>query len=130
VYLLTREAPVYGFTGAGKPFSSDHTSLVIPRRMNRASERFAIGRALWHAACTFGSGSYLITSARTATQQVGRAFAAELLAPAAGIRELLGAQAASAAPEDMAFVADCFGASEMVIAHQVENQITGGRDVA
>lgn len=130
VHVSIREASASGFTGAGRTSSPDHTNLVIARHLNRPSERFAIGRALWHAANSFPSGSYLITSSGAATQQVGRAFAAEMLAPAAGIRQLLGDQAFAAPPEDVADVAEHFGASEWVIAHQVENQLQDDRDVS
>lgn len=135
VQVSIREASASGFTGAGRTSSPDHTNLVIARHLNRPSERFAVARALWHAADTLpagvnvGSGSYLITSSGAATQQVGRAFAAELLAPAAGIRHLLGDQALAAPPEDVADVAEHFGASEWVIARQVENQIQDDGDV-
>lgn len=129
VYVSIREASASGFTGAGRTSSPDHTNLVIARPLNRPSERFAIGRALWHAADTLPSGSYLITSSGAATQQVGRAFSAELMAPAAGIRQLLGDQASAAPPEDIASVAEHFGASEWVIAHQVKNQLQDDRDV-
>jgi len=129
VHVSVREASASGFTGAGKTSSAEHTTLVIPRHTNRASERFAIGRALWHAADTLPSGSYLITSSGAATQQVGRAFAAELLAPAAGIRQLLGDQAIAAAPEDVASVAEHFRASEWVIVHQIQNQLQDDRNV-
>jgi len=129
VHVSIREASASGLTGAGRTSSPDHTNLVIARHLNRPSERFAIGRALWHAADSLPSGSYLITSSGAATQRVGRAFAAELLAPAAGIRQLLGDQASAAPPEDVADVAEHFGASEWVIAHQVENQLQDDRDV-
>jgi hypothetical protein len=129
VHVSVREASASGLTGAGRTFSPDHTNLVIARHLNRPSERFTAGRALWHAADTLPSGSYLITSSGAATQQVGRAFAAELLAPAAGIRQLLGDQALAAPPEDVASVAEHFGASEWVIALQVKNQLQDDRDV-
>jgi len=112
------------FTGAGQGVDEDTlTNLVLLREMREPSRRFAMSRALWHAATTAGGQGYLLTVARTTSQQIGRAFAAELLAPGAGIEELLLGDPRAAAPEELALVAEHFRTSGMVIEHQVQNQL-------
>jgi hypothetical protein len=124
VNVAAKEANVPEFTGVGTRLNGDElVSLVLLRPMREANQRFAMSRALWHATTTKDSGGYLLTSARTGTQQAGRAFAAELLAPASGIRELLAVDPRGAAPEDLAAVAEHFQVSGMVVGHQVQNQL-------
>jgi Zn-dependent peptidase ImmA (M78 family) len=69
----------------------------------------------------------LITKSYTDLQKVGRAFAAELLAPAEGIRNKLPLPPSEAVQEDLGFVAEHFGVSPILIEHQLENQILSGR---
>lgn len=122
VSVETADAPE--FSGVGKCVDKDALIyLVLLRDMREPSRRFAMSRALWHGAETKGRDGYLLTNARTSRQQIGRAFAAELLAPGAGIRELLPGDARAAAPEELAVVAEHFRTSGMVIGHQVENQL-------
>jgi len=99
-------------------------SALAPDRMRVAvisgwpqsetSQRFLQARALWHPIFAGERGHLLLTSSASPTQQITRAFAAELLAPADGIKEML-----SGAPASM--VADHFGVSELLIDHQIEN---------
>jgi Zn-dependent peptidase ImmA (M78 family) len=81
------------------------------------------GRALWHALFEQDSRRFLITSSYTERQKVERAFAAELLAPAAGVQRQLGVGADEATIEDLDDVGDHFGVSSLLIGHQVENQL-------
>jgi Zn-dependent peptidase ImmA (M78 family) len=66
---------------------------------------------------------FLITSAYGPAQKRERAFAAELLAPAAGLREMLGEDAKSVGDVDVARIADQFGVQELVVIHQIENNL-------
>ena len=66
---------------------------------------------------------FLITSAYGPVQKRERAFAAELLAPAAGLREMLGADVKSVGDVDLARISDHFGVQELVVIHQVENNL-------
>lgn len=64
----------------------------------------------------------MLSAAGSQDEQAARAFAAELLAPAVGIRELLGGDR----PDDVAFesIARRFGVSPLVVQHQYDNQLT------
>ena len=64
---------------------------------------------------------FLLTTAQSFGQQSGRAFAAELLAPADGIRQLLGGE--TPWPEDIGKIATHYNVSEYIINHQIDNQI-------
>ncbi|MGH9066499.1 MAG: hypothetical protein ACRD0J_03120 [Acidimicrobiales bacterium] len=96
-----------------------YARLVLGWKPSPASELFVAARSLW--SLWFDQGSVaLLTGASSWRQQVSRAFAAELLAPAEGIQELLGGRPATAwGPA----IADHFGVSDLVIEHQVDNQL-------
>ncbi len=109
------------FVAAGRRFrdgAAIATTLASP-----AGGRFAAARALWHAAHATESMAFLLTTGRSASQRAGRAFAAELLAPAAGIRQLLGAHAVKAPVEDIEMVAEEFGVAGLLVTHQIDNQL-------
>jgi len=91
--------------------------------MTSPNQRFAQARALWHFVFGVPSQSFLLTPAHTDRQRVERAFAAELLAPAEGIRERLQSDEVEFTFEDVEAIARDFGVSPMVIRHQIENQI-------
>lgn len=93
----------------------------LPKATRQVSRRFEVARQLgdllaagpedrWHP----------VTSLRTARQQFQRAFAAELLCPAAGLSRLLGA---GRSEEDLLAAADHFEVAESVVHHQIENQL-------
>ena len=93
-----------------------------------ASKRFAVARTLWHASRAARASAFLLTTSRSTSQSAGRAFAAELLAPAGGIRDLLGLDPAKAPPEEIERVADEFKVSSMVVKHQIDNQLLPSTD--
>lgn len=61
----------------------------------------------------------LLTRARSSRQQMGRAFAAEFLAPSAGLRECVHGHALD--EEEVADLASRFGVSALVVERQIEN---------
>lgn len=79
----------------------------------------AIGRAISQP----DRHTFLISSARSQSDRIARAFAAELLAPADGIRELIGIPGGDI---DAIFerVSEHFQVSPFVVRHQFENQLT------
>ncbi|MGH9129778.1 MAG: ImmA/IrrE family metallo-endopeptidase [Acidimicrobiales bacterium] len=93
----------------------DQACLVLGSRQRAEGQLFASARCLWSLLFEPGEQCYLLTASRSRRQQASRAFAAELLAPAEGIRELLGDPNVS--------VPDHFGVSETVIERQIENQL-------
>jgi hypothetical protein len=108
------------------PGDSARPTIVLGGVAGPSGTRFIQGRALWHRLAKDGS-TFLITKSYTDLQKVGRAFAAELLAPAEGIRNKLPLPPSEAVQEDLGFVAEHFGVSPILIEHQLENQILSGR---
>lgn len=101
-------------------------AIVLGRAAGASGTRFIQGRALWHR-LTKDESTFLITTSYTDPQKVERAFAAELLAPAEGIRIKLSVSPSEAVQEDLGFVAEHFGVSPILIENQIENQILSGR---
>lgn len=92
--------------------------LGMARRSPRA-ERFALARAAFLAPpVDAGFDGRLVTDSLSWEQAASRAFAAELLAPAAALRERLGKVADDST---VASLADEFDVAERVIEHQIEN---------
>lgn len=88
----------------------------------RHGRTFAAARALGRALARPAQRSFLLSPARGPDERVARAFAAELLAPAAGIRAILDALG-SEDEEAFEVVAGHFGVSPMLIQHQYDNQL-------
>jgi hypothetical protein len=99
---------------------------VLGRRSRPSGERFALARSMWHFIWEDGT-YFLVTGAYTDRLKTERAFAAELLAPAAGIAEKLGVDPHSATEEDLEDVAQHFGVQPVLVSHQVRNQLMGAR---
>lgn len=94
--------------------------LCTNRELRVENLRFSCGRALWHGLVE-PTGPFVLTRARTYRQKIERAFAAELLAPAKGITDLLEDTAYPPDPQDVESVAEHFGVSPVVVDHQIEN---------
>jgi hypothetical protein len=119
--VLTDPVGDRGLEGIGG-LSWERTPVVIlgSERPPR-SRRFATARSLLRFLRQ--EDRFLITSAYGPAQKRERAFAAELLAPAAGLREMLGADVKSVGDVDVARISDYFGVQELVVIHQVENNL-------
>lgn len=86
------------------------------------SRSFLRSRALYMAMRTTTRGPRLVTDARTWDQRASRAFAAELLAPRAGVRlRFDSAVRRFGRDEAELHVADHYGVSPMIIRHQLDN---------
>jgi hypothetical protein len=97
----------------------DGRTRVVPAHVVKPIGRtFTVARALALAA-EASSGSSLLTKARTSRQRLGRAFAAELLAPAAGIRLQLPSQLPTV--DDIEACAEYYGVRPLTIEHQIHN---------
>ena len=81
------------------------------------TRRFLFCRAL--AEAMSGDGDALITRVHTERQQRNRAFAAEFLAPSSGLRQRVSRSVMDR--EEVDDLAEEFGVSSWVIAHQIEN---------
>jgi hypothetical protein len=106
-----------GYSDAGGPV------IVLGREVVADSRRFSQARGLWRILATPDTSRFLLTSARSTPQSVGRAFAAEVLAPAAGIRRLLDGDSELVFSDDLDRIGAHFGVSPWVIRHQAENQL-------
>ena len=85
---------------------------------SRFGQARALGRALTHP----GQDHFILSAASGRDERVARAFAAELLAPADGIRLTLDAIGQS---DDSALetIAQHYRVSPLVVRHQYDNQI-------
>lgn len=101
-------------------------AVALGRRVNTSATRFVLGRVLWHRLAT-DEPSFLITTAYTDRQKIERAFAAELLAPAAGIEARLEVPPNEAVHKDLGSVAEHFGVSTILVEHQIDNQVLTNR---
>jgi hypothetical protein len=111
-----------GLLAVGAAADQSDPVVVTGQRRPADSRRFTLARALWHYfwdSETF----FIVTTAYTDLQKVERAFAAELLAPADGIAELLTSRPEAASPEDLDQLAHEFRVSSMVVEHQLQNQL-------
>lgn len=101
-------------------------AVVLPDEPRRPeTTRFAQARALGLSLLT-DRHAILLNLVSTDLTKASRAFAAELIAPSAGIAEYL---AALGSVSDRGFdaIADRYGASPLVIAHQYANQLAATR---
>lgn len=112
------------FQGLGGLTRQGGETLMLSRPFPEEATRFAGARALWHFAIDNTADRFLLTGAHGDRQSVARAFAAELLAPADGISELLGTGGEMASEEDIESVATAFRVSSVVVGHQILNQLT------
>jgi hypothetical protein len=83
-------------------------ALVLRRPSKKVASRFASARALWHLAHDPSPDRFLLTTSHADRQRVERAFAAELLAPAQGVRQLVSDDCGVVAFEDLEDVAEQF----------------------
>ena len=106
-----------GRDGAGYP------RLVTNQSRHTTSRRFRIARSLYFlSSADYPSTPRLITAAHTWDQRASRAFAAELLAPAAVLRTAIADQLSDELIDDLA---SKFNVSSWVIEHQLANQDIG-----
>lgn len=99
-----------------------HVQVIIGGASGAASTRFFAARALWRAA-NVDARPYLLTTAPTFEQRVERAFAAEFLAPAAGLRTMVDRGRKVVSTDDAERIGRHYKVSPVVIAHQLENQL-------
>jgi hypothetical protein len=112
VHIAEGDRGYRALSGVGvRPGPGTAVNLVLARRMREVDQRFAASRALWHS-LTEAERPFLLTSAASSRQRAGRAFAAEFLAPAEGIRSLLDDYNALDPEEVVADIADHFRAPD------------------
>lgn len=93
--------------------------LLTAGERSGPAQRFRLARAAFFPVTrSLGSSARLLTAAVTRPQRASRAFAAELLAPAASLARRI---SGSLNDEDVEHLAEEFLVSPLVIRHQVEN---------
>lgn len=112
-----------GLLAAGDSVDGANPVVVIGHNRMEPARRFTLARALWHYLWGEDGGLFLVTTSYTDRQKVERAFAAELLAPAEGIAQILDLSPESASTEDIEQVAEHFKVSTFVVEHQLKNQL-------
>jgi hypothetical protein len=99
--------------------------LLLGHKLPKSNVRFAQARALWHLLSGSEGEHFLVTNSNSGRQKAARAFAAELLAPAQGIAELL--EGSTYVDQSTAErVGAHFGVSPLVVQHQIDNQLATG----
>jgi hypothetical protein len=107
----------------GLDSASSAPLLVIPGTRTERAERFRLARAAFFpVTMNIAGGARLLTGSVTRPQRAARAFAAELLAPAAALRGRVSGRVSDQEVEDLA---DEFRVSTLVILHQLENHDIG-----
>jgi len=99
--------------------SDDSGPQVATSKQRDTSKTYLLARSICDYLCMASEESALLTRVGSDRQKRNRAFAAELLAPADGIRELLSGSRISR--DEIAEIADHFNASEWLVEHQVRN---------
>jgi hypothetical protein len=112
-----------GLQALGGAGANNQPSLILAKNVGQGPARFSEARALWFLLHRPDRAQYLVTESRSDENRLNRAFAAEVLAPAGGIAELLGEWPASATQSDIEFAAEHFQVSPVLIERQIENQL-------
>ena len=118
---VVHPAPLRELDGMGT--AQDGIRLALRRAVSPGPGRFASARALWHGLNDRPGSPFLLTRAQTVRQKAERAFAAELLAPAAGIERLVSDMGGLVDQDDLESIAQRFGVTPIVIEHQIDNQL-------
>jgi hypothetical protein len=99
--------------------SNDVGPQVATSKDRTSGKTYLLARSICDYLCTDSEESALLTRASSDRQKRNRAFAAEMLAPAEGIRELL--SGSRIAPDEIVEIAAHFRVSEWLIQHQIQN---------
>lgn len=125
ITTVNRKAPDLSLQALGTGAGYSRPVVAIGQSRLATSTRFTLSRALWHYIWD-DSPLFVVTTAHTYRQRVERAFAAELLAPAEGIAQLLEGPPETASQEELEQISQRYGVSSMVIQHQLSNHLIPG----
>ncbi len=100
--------------------SDEGAPVAIIGDAGQAGNRFRLARTVYLRHFTLSGQAHrrLVTEAHTWEQRASRAFAAEFLAPAAGLSKHLGGRAS---PSEIDELADHYGISSQAVGHQIGN---------
>ena len=113
---LERESPLE----AALTRSDEGAAVAIVGDAGQAGNRFRLARTVFlhHFSRNGRMPRRLVTEAHTWEQRASRAFAAEFLAPAAGLSKQLGGRASLVVIDELA---SHYGVSSQAVGHQIEN---------
>lgn len=113
-----------GLQGLGGGSETHSPTLVLGGSLPlESTTRFASARALWYFASDPGRQRFLLTPTRTDVRRTERAFAAELLAPAVGLRQQFMDAPSGATDDDLDAAAAHYHVSALLIRHQIDNRL-------
>lgn len=116
------DAPSHGIYGCAS-IHDDRCGVVLGiQGLGQVTTRFGQARALGRAMANPGQHRFVLSGVRSRDERVARAFAAELLAPADGIRAVLDG-AGEIGDSALEAAAHLFQVSPLVVRHQYDNQI-------
>lgn len=118
------QAPDESLLGLGAVTAGGSPAMVAGGQFPSRALRFLAARAVWHFVAEPDRDRFLLTTSYSGVERVARAFAAELLAPAVGIREVLGDRAGHPSEADIERVARHFQVSTVLVHRQIENQLS------
>jgi hypothetical protein len=99
--------------------SNEAGPQIATSKERESSKTYLLARSICDYLCANSEESALLTRVSSDRQKRNRAFAAELLAPAEGIRQLLSGPRTTR--DEIAEIAGHFNVSEWLIEHQVQN---------
>jgi hypothetical protein len=103
--------------------NADRCGVVLgDQNSGTTARRFGQARALGRILARPGQRQFVLSAARSEDEKIARAFAAELLAPAAGIRSILDVLGRTD-DTSMEAAARRFQVSPLLIRHQYDNQL-------
>lgn len=123
VGLAVSSANSYGLVGVSAVVDN-RCGLTLGASRSSSSEAFSRARALGRVIAGSDQREFLLTRACGEQERVAGAFAAELLAPAAGIHAMLDALG-SRDDAVLEAIAKRYSVSPLLVRHQYENQILG-----
>jgi len=100
--------------------SSDFGPQIATSNRWENRKGWMLARSICDYSCSDTEESTLLTRIKSDKQKLNRAFAAELLAPAEGLRQFF-SNRSKISREDINDAAEFFGVSEFVVEHQVRN---------
>lgn len=123
ISTVVRPIPNLGMRALGFVDGSNVGRIVLGKEYREKSRRFTAARAIWHFARR-SPGMFLVVASYGLRQKMERAFAAEFLAPADGIRQII-SDPTAASVDEVENAAENYNVSPLVIQHQIENQLSG-----
>lgn len=123
VATQTANSPDLSLQAFGAVREDSTLALILGRHIKDTGQRFNMARAMWHLLLPDKSRQFFITAGHSVQHKVERAFAAELLAPADGIAQMIEDVPEGALQDEIENIGNNFRVSPLVVQRQIENQL-------